>query len=234
MTHAELAEAGVEVAAEVYAKLAAFVDALLEENRKLNLTAIREPERAWPLHIVDSLSLLPLLQAQKVETVLDLGSGGGLPGVPLACAAPDVQFTLLDATRKKLLAAERIVEAVGLANVRTLWGRAEALARDAAHRERYDVVIARAVAKLPTLIEYASGFTRVGGTCWFMKTPAAAGSEVAEAEIAARICGMHCEGFTEYELPGEHGGRVVIVYTKTHKLRAKMPREPGAAKRHPL
>jgi 16S rRNA (guanine527-N7)-methyltransferase len=234
MTHAELSQAGVEVSAEAYAKLRAFLDALLQETRKLNLTAIRAADRAWPLHIVDSLALLPLLRAHEIATVLDLGSGGGLPGLPLACAAPNTQFTLLDATRKKLLAAERMIETVGLTNVATLWGRAELLARAADHRERYDVVVARAVAKLPALIEYAAGFVRVGGQCWFMKSAEAAPVEVELAENAARLCALKCEGYTDYDLPGDHGRRVVIVYTKASKLRAKLPRAPGAAKRGPL
>lgn len=325
MTHAELVAAGFDVSPEAHRRLAAFIDALLTENRKLNLTAIRDPDAAWVLHVCDSLALLPLLRAAREQApfatsasgpgepdsageptgmaarepadaaegaladaargapadaapavradvslreaadgpagkpadaaeggpasapaqapengqapalrVLDLGSGGGVPGVPLACAMPEAHFTLLDATRKKLDAAQRIAGAVGVSNVRTLWGRAEQLAHDPAERERYDVVVARAVAKLPLLVEWAAGFVRVGGYCGFSKSVEAAGPEVAAAERATRLCGLRCEGYTDYELPRGQGRRVIVVYAKVRPLRGALPRSPGEAKRKPL
>lgn len=234
MTHAELAAAGVDIDQPAYDRLARFVALLLEENRKLNLTAIRQPERAWLLHVCDSLALLPLLRDRPPANLLDLGSGGGIPGIPLACVLPDLPITLLDATQKKLHAVQRIADTLGLTHVTTLWGRAEKLAHDRHYRERFDRVVARAVAPLPALVEYACGFVRVGGQCWFMKTPAALADEVPAAANAASICGLKPGQHLEYGLSNAGGPRVVLVYDKIHPLRASMPRAQGGIQRNPL
>lgn len=234
MTFEELHAAGLKVERPAYERLALFVERLLEENQKLNLTGIREPREVWELHVCDSLSLVPLAAENVPGRLLDLGTGGGIPGIPLACVWPECEVTLLDATKKKLLAAERIIEQIGLRNVRTLWGRAEDLAHMTEHREKQDVVVARAVGALPTVIEYAAGFVRRGGECWFEKSVAAAESEAAAAQRAAGQCGLQAAGIYKYTLPAEHGERAVVVYDKRSLLRRDLPRRQGLPKSQPL
>jgi 16S rRNA (guanine527-N7)-methyltransferase len=220
--------------APTQARLRQFVDLLLEENRTLNLTAIREPAEVWPLHIEDSLGVLPLLAERQAGALLDLGAGGGVPGIPLACVLPAWRITLLDATRKKLASVERMGRALGLTNVRTLWGRAETVAQDAVQRERFDVVVARAVAPLPVLIELAAGFVRVGGECLFYESVADAEAGVALAAPAAGRCSLVHTATHRYTLGARFGDRAIVAYRKAAPLAANLPRSPGRPQKRPL
>ncbi len=244
MTHEELTAAGHDVSPAAYARLVRFVAALLAENEVLNLTAARDAADVWRVHICDSLALRPCVTPEDpahlaeprsgAPRLLDLGSGGGLPGIPLACVCEMLHVTLLDATRKKVDALRRVIAAVGLDNAEAVWGRAETLAHDPAHRERYDVVAARAVATLPVLIEYAAGFVRPDGYAWFHKSQSAADAEGAAAEAAAQACKLAYADTRRYRLPGEPTERVLVGYRKTEPLPPHLPRRPGRAKKRPL
>ncbi len=234
MNRHELNAAGIDLTPGEYARLARFVTCLAEENRQLNLTAAREEKTLWRAHVCDSLALLPLVREHRVKRLLDLGSGGGLPGLPLACVCEQVHVTLLDSTRKKMAALERIIAGVGLGNARAVWGRAETRAHEATHREQYDAVTARAVAALSALIEYAAGFVRPGGRCWFFKSASAVDEERAAAESAARGCAMRWVGEHHYRLPAEECDRVLVIYRKETALPATLPRPPGRARKRPL
>jgi 16S rRNA (guanine527-N7)-methyltransferase len=216
------------------AHLSHFLRLLSAENQRQNLTGTRDEAELWRIHIGDSLKLLPLLHERGVNRLLDLGSGGGLPGIPLACVRPDLHVTLLDATRKKVAAVERMVAALELSNVRAVWGRAEALAHQPEYREQFDAVAVRAVAALPVLLEYAAGFVRPGGTCWFYKSAAAAEPERVAAESAARRCRLSHVATHAYRLPDEVADRALLEYRKDGELDADLPREVGLAKEHPL
>jgi len=234
MTRDELAAAGVHVERAAHERLKLFVELLLEENTKLNLTSIREPRAVWEVHICDALSLLPLLDVLRPESLLDLGTGGGIPGLPLACVRTDLVITLLDSVRKKLLAVNGMIDRIGLPNARVALGRSETLAHERAFREKYDAAVVRAVAGLPTLAEYASGFVRRGGQCWFEKAATAVEQEIAAAERAAGACGLKFAKLHRFMLPGDHGERVVAVYEKRGLLRKDLPRAVGLPKRKPL
>lgn len=234
MTQAELSAAGFEVDAAGHARLARFVACLMTEGQRLNLTAAADEAELWRRHVCDSLALRPIVAEFGAQSLMDVGSGGGLPGLPLACVCPAVRVTLLDATRKKVEAIARMVRDVGLDNVRAVWGRAEARAHDASVREQYDLASARAVAALPTLVELAAGFVRVGGQCWFFKTAAALRTEAPAAESAARRCGLVHVATVGYQLPGEATPRILVGYRKTAPLDAALPRSPGRAAKKPL
>jgi 16S rRNA (guanine527-N7)-methyltransferase len=234
MTCDELRAAGFAVSDDAYALLARFVEHLHDENTRVNLTGAKTPAEIWRVHVCDSLALVPLVREHGAAQVLDLGSGGGFPGVPLACVCPDVTVTLLDATRKKIAALERILAAVGLTNVRTLHGRAETLARTLAQREQFDVVAARAVGSLSVLIEYAAGFVRPGGLCCFYKSAAALEDEQRQASQAARLCALTARAVHSYRLPQETQPRVLVLYDKRAALSRHLPRSAGAPRKHPL
>lgn len=234
MTREELRAAGHDVGAAAYARLAEFVRLLLEENARLNLTAAKTAAEIWRGHVCDSLALAGLVSERRVQALLDLGSGGGLPGVPVACVCEGVRVTLLDATRKKVDAAARMIARLGLSNATALWGRAEVRAHAPAYRERFDAVTSRAVAELPVLLEYAAGFVRSGGECWFFKSAARAAEERAAAQAAAAMCVLEYVGALSYRLPGEADARVVLRYRKSGVLRADLPRAPGRARKRPL
>ena len=136
---------------------------LLERNQVLNLTAVRDPAQAWAKLILTSLTLLDAHSWGGDERVVDVGSGGGLPGIPLKLALPDIRLTLVESDLKKAAFLGDVVVAMGLANVTVEARRAEELGRDPAHRESYDVVVTRAAAKAPVAAEYCLPLLRVGG-----------------------------------------------------------------------
>jgi 16S rRNA (guanine527-N7)-methyltransferase len=214
MTLAELRAAGYDVDAESFARLSRYAELLLEANQKVNLISRASADQVWVAHICDSLAVLPLVRERRPASILDLGAGGGLPGLPIACVQPALDMVLMDATRKKVAAVESIVDGIGLTRVRCVWGRAEALAREAGLRERFDAVTARAVGALSELVAPAAPFIRPGGQAWFFKTARAAEAEVTAAEKQARASGLrHVENRT-YQLPITRAQRVIVVYHK--------------------
>lgn len=194
-------------------RIAAFVAALLEENQHLNLTGAKSDEELWRTHVADSLALLPHLVPLTPGAALDIGTGGGLPGLVLACALPATTWTLLDSTHKKIDAVGRIAARIGLANVRAVWGRGELLAK-AELASRFDVVTARAVAELSELVMLASKLLRPGGVAWFYKTTTALEREFPPTGAAAHKAGMRWIATHDYTLPGEHPGRVLVRYDR--------------------
>ncbi len=210
----EIHAAGFPVTAADHDRLSRFLSRLLDENHRINLTAIRSTELAWPLHILDSLAIWPFFDRLSVKRVVDLGTGGGVPGIPLACVAPHVHFLLVDATRKKIEAVRRIVEPLGLSNVELVWGRAETLGRSAAHCGSADFVIARAVAKLSELTVLAAPFLRGGGLCGFMKSTIDLEREIADAELSAAKAGLTLVETHRYSLTSPHGKRAIVVFRR--------------------
>lgn len=234
MTHEELRAHGSEIDAAAYQRLRAFVAALLAENEKVNLTAIRTPDAAWLLHVCDSLALLPLIRGFRPTTILDVGAGGGVPGIPIACVFPALRVTLLDSTAKKIAACRRIVTAIGLSNMHGVAGRAEELAHEPRFRERFDAITARAVAALPTLLEFVAGFVRVGGRCWLFKSEKGAKEEFAAADNAIVRLKLRFVGEHGYDLGDAGGRRVILEFEKVAPLTAEFPREGGQISRKPL
>lgn len=165
---------GVELDAPTVTRLATFLALLLAMNEQMNLTAITEPAAVWSRHALDALSLVPHLSGLPAGArVLDVGSGGGVPGMVLAIARPDLRFTLLDATEKKVHFLEDAAHALGLGNVEGAWGRAEEVELG----PPFDAVTARAVAKISVLLGWTAPFVKPGGTLLFIK------GERAEAEL---------------------------------------------------
>ena len=209
-----------------------FVGLLLDANRRVNLTRVVEPEPVARLHLLDSLAALPILDGLRPRNALDLGSGGGVPGLILALARPETTWTLVDSVRKKADALRSFVAEMALPNVEVLAQRAEIVGRDPSRHESFDLVTARACAALPVLVEYALPLARVGGTLLAWK------GRLAEAELhagrdAARVLGgdepaIIPTGFAEL---GDH--RFVVV-PKTRPTPARYPRRAGEAARRPL
>ena len=209
-----------------------FVALLLDANRRLNLTRVVEPEAVARLHLLDSVAALPLIDAIGPRRALDLGSGGGVPGLVLALARPDVAWTLVDSVRKKADALRSFVAALELSNVEVLAERAEIVGRDPSRRESYDLVTARACAALPVLAEYALPLTAIGGTllAWKGRLPDA---ELDAGRDAAQLLGGDAPAFrsTGFDELGVH--RFVVV-SKSRPTPAAYPRRPGEPSRRPL
>ncbi|MCA9299023.1 MAG: 16S rRNA (guanine(527)-N(7))-methyltransferase RsmG, partial [Phycisphaerales bacterium] len=178
-------------------RLGRFLGAMLEANAIVNLTAIRSPDEAWVRHVFDALTLIPVLsELDEGSRIIDVGAGGGVPGVPLGIAMSDQRFTLLDATGKKVAFLRWVVDLLGLGNVEVIQGRAEHLGQDrgsrtaqgreGGHREAYDGAIARAVGPLRVVAELTVPLVRPGGVIVLVKGDRA-DEELEEASNALRV-----------------------------------------------
>lgn len=161
-------EVDIEINDNQAEKLIGYMDRLLEKNKHINLTRITDEDEFIKLHILDSLTLLKTIKNPQAN-ILDVGTGGGFPGIPLAILLEEAQITLMDSTRKKLSVVESIAQELEINNVKILHGRAEELGQDFNYRERYDVVTSRAVANLTLLSEYCLPLVKVGGQFLSMK-----------------------------------------------------------------
>ena len=205
-----------------------YLTLLYEVNQQFNLTAVTEIDLAWTRHIYDSLTLLPLLTGLDVSRCIDIGSGGGLPGLPLAITMPDVSFTLVEATGKKARFLEEAAAAVGATNVTVVCERAETIGQDrAAHREQYDVAMARAVGRLPVLLELTVPLVRPEGFVLAIKG-AQAEAEIEEARRALQV--LH----TDVADLHRTATGTIIVLQKQRRTGKLYPRRPGEPKRAPL
>jgi 16S rRNA (guanine527-N7)-methyltransferase len=211
-----------------------YVELLLAKNQVLNLTRVTAPDEVARLHLLDSLSALPVLDELGASRALDLGSGGGVPGIVLAIARPEMSWTLVDSVRKKCDAMREFADALAISSVTVIADRAETLGRDRAHRERYDTVAARACAALPVLAEYALPLVAPGGALLAWKGPLADGDdEVVRGARASAVLGggrpaIHATGIRAL---GDH--RLVVV-PKERPTPGAYPRKPGEPSRRPL
>lgn len=207
-------------------QLEGFFERLLETNRSFNLTALRDRDEAWQRHIVESLRLVPLLEDPK--TLLDVGSGGGLPGIVLAIAKPNVSVTLLEATAKKAHFLEETARLLRLQNLSVVCERAEeAAALGSTLRESFDLVSARAVAPLRTLLELTIPFLKIQGRLLAVKGQRAE-EEVKEAARASRL--LHCTLEERHRQPSA----TILLFRKQEATPSKYPRRSGEPKQHPL
>jgi 16S rRNA (guanine527-N7)-methyltransferase len=211
-----------------------FVSLLLAGNRRMNLTRVTAPAEVARLHLLDSLAALPLIDSLGPAEALDLGSGGGLPGLPLAMARPETHWTLVDSVRKKAALLAEFSAALGLRNVAVLSDRAEALGRSADHRQRYALVTARACAPLPVLAELALPLLATGGSLLAWKGPLTdEDEEVRRGRAASGQLGGGRPRLVDPGLPALGGHRFVIV-PKERDTDARFPRRDGEPARRPL
>lgn len=219
---------GLSVSEPALEMLTRYVDRLLEVNQRMNLTAVRDAEGVWMRHVFDSLLLLSSLKADADQHALDLGSGGGFPGLVLAIVRPDMGWTLVDSVGKKARFLAETIEELGLENARALSDRAEVLGQDDAHRECYTLVTARAVARLPVLLELTVPLLKVGGHLLAMKGEQA-DQEVSEARRAADILSVHLKRRSE-----QPGGGILLDFKKTKPTPSLYPRPVGVPGQKPL
>ena len=219
-------------------KLLDFGALLLAENERQNLTAVREPREVVSRHFLDSLAPLAFPEFSNRLSVpgarlIDVGTGAGFPGIPLAIALPELSCTLLDSLQKRIAFLEDAVNKLNLPNVTLLSGRAEDLAKDAQYRETFDLATSRAVADLSVLLEYDLPFVRVGGAFLAYKGPDIAG-ELEGAANALQILGGTASAPTSFAVPGLDGERTLLLIEKTALSPEKYPRRAGIPTKRPL
>ncbi len=212
------------------AKLGAYLDLLIETNKTMNLTRIVDRESAERLHIADALTLLEHIWVRD-RRMVDVGSGGGVPGIPLAIARPDMTFLLVESTRKKAIFLEKAIDQLGLSNVSVSEWRAEDVARSN-NREAFDIATARAVGALDLLAEWCLPLVRVGGRMLAMKGERIK-DELPVAGKAIKWVGGGPAKIYPANLPGaDH--HVIVEIHKVAKTDKAYPRSPSDAKGKPI
>jgi 16S rRNA (guanine527-N7)-methyltransferase len=224
---------GVTINPAQAAALQTIHEDLIDWNTRINLTAITEPDAVRVRHLLDSLSLSLVVAFAEGMRVIDVGTGAGFPGLVIAVMYPGVDITLMDSTGKKLKFADHIAQKLGLDNVRTLHMRAEDAGRDRKHREQYDVVLARAVARLPALLEYTLPLLRVDGAFIGMKGTTAF-EEVDDAGPALRVLGGKVADVIPVDLPLQEHPHYLIPVSKVKPTPKDYPRLPGTPTREPI
>jgi len=222
-----LPQLGLTLTEQIQDTLCAFGEAVVEQNKVMNLTAITEPEKVAKLHLLDSISLLTLADL-KGKTLIDVGCGAGFPGVPVKIACPEVKLTLLDSLGKRMNWLESILPQLGV-EAECVTARAEEAVLS--RREQYDIATSRAVARLNILLELTAPYVKVGGLVLAMKGSAAK-EELAEAKNAIRRLGLQLVRVAEF--PMDDATHAVIVLKKVAPTPPQYPRRYAKIKQSPL
>lgn len=231
-----LENAGIHLPAPIIQKCAEFCHVLLSENQKVNLISRTTTEKELVLkHVVDSILGFRCIDATELKTAIDIGSGGGIPGLILAILTPHIAWTLLDATQKKMRACQNIAMTLNLKNVVCITGRSEELAHSKTFRENFDCATVRAVARMPVILEYCLPFVRVGGSVLCYKgTAALTQEELQHSQMALKLLGGGTPSLNHYALPENTGERTMVVISKIHPTASQYPRSVGVPSQKPL
>src|SRR6266849_6177037 len=227
-----LHQLGLELTEQQLEQFLRYRQELLDWNRRINLTAITDPGEVLIKHFLDSLSLL-LVYDRPAAHLLDIGAGAGFPGLPLKIVRPQWHIVLLEATGKKVRFLQHVLETLQLRDVVAVHGRAEELAHKDEYRASFDLVTARAVASLSTLLEYAAPFCRVGGQIILPKKGDLV-EELAQGKRAARQVGAVLKDDVHVTLPGLEDGRRLLVWEQRELCPAQLPRSGAVMARRPL
>lgn len=229
----KVSELSIELNDKQVEQFIKFYELLVEWNKVMNLTGITEYDEVVEKHFVDSLSLVKAIDINNVESVIDIGTGAGFPGIPLKIAFPHLKITLLDSLNKRIKFLNTVIDELGLEDIKTIHGRAEDFAKQAEYREQYDLCVSRAVANLATLSEYCLPYVNVNG----LFVPYKSGDieeELNNSKKAVQILGGTIEKTIKFELPGTDIGRSFVKIKKVKNTGKKFPRKAGLPSKEPL
>lgn len=234
MLSARLTECGIPHDEALPGKLLRYHELLLDWNTRMDLTAVTDEAEMMDRHYVDSLSALRVPGLiPRAGRLIDVGTGAGFPGLPLALACPELQVTLMDAQQKRLNFLQAVIDDLGVRNVTLVHARAEDGAQFPQHREKYDVAVARAVASLAVLSEYLLPYVKVGGKALCWKGPALM-EEIPQGRKAAFLLGGKVGEPIAVAFPGRDWQHLLLPIAKTAKTARQYPRKAGTPGKSPL
>ena len=223
----------IENSQELIEKFRIYMEGVLEWNEKVNLTTITDLDEFVIKHFIDSIICANYPEYVNAAKIIDVGTGAGFPGIPLSIISPEKEFILMDSLNKRLKIIDELCQRSDIKNVVTLHARAEELAKNKAHRERYDLCVSRAVANMSVLAEYCLPFIKVGGFLMAYKGPEAE-NEVKEAEHALSLLGGKAEEIRNGNLKEFGIEHKVVVIKKVKNTLSKFPRKAGTPAKEPL
>lgn len=218
---------------EIIRKFDAYRSGILQWNQFVNLTAIRDPQEFTVKHFIDSATCFCLPEYAQADKIVDMGTGAGFPGVPLAILSPEKEFVLVDSLNKRLKIIQELCQTIGINNVTTIHNRAEDMSRDSRHREKYDMCVSRAVANLSVLCEYCLPLVKPGGVMAAYKG-ADADKELGEAKNAMKTLGAAEYRMEKTAIGQEASMHRILIIKKTGKTPSKYPRKAGTPAKEPL
>jgi 16S rRNA (guanine527-N7)-methyltransferase len=228
-----VAEQGIVLSEEQLQQFEMYYELLVEWNEKMNLTGITEKPQVYEKHFYDSITPAFYYDFSRVESVIDVGSGAGFPGIPLKICFPSLKLTILDSLNKRLLFLQEVTKQLGLQNVSFVHSRAEDAGRDKKYREQFDLATARAVARMNVLSEFCLPFVKPGGAFLVMKG-ANIEEELNEGKKAIKTLGGKTEKVETLFLPEERAERNIVIIRKQQKTPATYPRKAGTPAKKPI
>lgn len=214
-------------------KFETYKNMIQEWNKKINITSITEDKDIYMKHFVDSIIVKNYFDMESVDNMIDVGTGGGFPGIPLKIVNEKMDVTLLDSLNKRMIFLGQVVKSLDLENVSLIHGRAEDFGVNEEYREKYDLSISRAVAPLNILSEYCIPFVKVGG-CFISMKSGDVEKEIEDSEKALEILGGRIRETIKYQLPGTDISRSIIIIEKYRETPEKYPRKAGKPTKKPL
>ncbi len=228
-----LAQWGININKEQQEQFEKYYDLLVEWNSFMNLTGITDYEEVLVKHFLDSLALFHEHPYQEGLSLLDMGTGAGFPGIPLKIVYPDLKVTLVDSLNKRIKFLNEVINALGLTGIEAIHARAEELARKEEHREKYDLVVSRAVARTVSLAEFCLPYAKVGG--YFI--PYKSGTieeELKEANYSFEVLGAKLQEVKTFSIPNSDMNRTLFIVKKIKNTPKAYPRAGGKPLKSPL
>ena len=221
----------IELSDKQYNQYVTYYEMVVEKNKVMNLTGITEFDEFIDKHYIDSLSIVNAVDMHQVQSAIDVGTGAGFPGIPLKIAFPNLKVTLADSLNKRILFLQEVIEKLGLKDIEALHARAEELGKNKEYREKFDLVVSRAVANLSSLEEYCVPFVKIGGNFISYKSGEIE-EEVANAKNATFLLGGKMKEVYKFDLYEQK--RSFVVIDKVKGTPKTYPRKAGTPTKTPL